>query len=187
MKKQFQIYGLLTVLALSSWLLSDWMSPKPDAAEVSKGNNPDSYSRQFTKTVMSKDGNPDNKLSAESMTHFKKAGITKIEKLVFVFFNGDQPPWIVRSDTGTILSHGKEIHLRGSVVISRAGSADVRQVDITTESLNVHPRKNYAESSEFVQLISKGSQISGTGLKVHFGELKTVQLLSKVRGKYESL
>ncbi len=185
MKKQFWVYGLLTLIAFSSWLIADRIMPKPEVFPSTASHRPDSFSEQFTKTVMNLDGTPKHKLTAESMIHFRDDKSTELKKPIFVFFDDDQPPWTVRSDTGLVSSNGKSILLGGNVFINRPAAPGVRRIDIITKNLTVKPKANTAETEEFAELTSRSNRISGTGLDVNFGQIKKVTLHSNVRGKYE--
>ena len=185
MNKRIWTYFALTIIALLSWLLADRISPKPQTSSLENSHRPDSFSGNFTKTVMNEDGIPKHKLSAESMLHYNDDKSTELEKPKLVFFDSDQPPWTIRSDTGHVTSDGKKILLGGNVFISRPAMPGVLPVNIVTTNLTVEPKISYAETDEFAELTSYSNRISGTGLQVHFGQTKRVTLLSNVRGKYE--
>ena len=185
MKKQFWVYGFLTLIALSSGLIADWFTPKTEIIPSAASHRPDSFSEKFTKTVMNLDGTPNNRLSAESMIHFSDDKSTELKKPILVFFDEDQPPWTVRSETGRVSSNGKSILLGGSVFISRPAGPGVRPIEIITKNLTVKPKENTAETDEFAELTSLSNRISGIGVNVNFGQIKKVTLHSNVRGKYE--
>jgi len=184
MGKQIWTYISLTIVASSSWLVADWITPKPEVKPTQVLHRLDSFSEYFTKTVMNPDGTPKHKLSADSMLHYNDDKSTKLEKPQLIFFVDDEPPWTIRSDTGYATSDGKTIFLGGNVFISRPEAPSVYPVDIVTKNLTINPKINYAETDEFAELISNSYQISGIGLNVYFGLTKKVTLLSNVRGKY---
>ncbi len=184
MGKQIWTYISLTIVALSSWLVADWIAPKPEVKPTQALHRPDSFSEDFTKTVMNPDGTPKHKLSADSMFHYDDDKSTELEKPKLIFFDDDQPPWTIRSDTGYATSNGKTIFLGGNVFISRPAAPSVHPVNIVTKNLTINPKINYAETDEYAELVSHSNRISGTGLNVYFGQTKKVTLLSNVRGKY---
>ncbi len=186
MKNHIWVYGSLTLLGLSSWLIADWITPKPQLATSAASHRPDSFSETFTKTLMNPSGTPKHKLSAESMVHFRDDKSTDLTKPKLVFFDDQHPPWTVRSDTGQVTSNGEKILLNGNVFISRPAAPGVRPINIVTKNLTVKPETNTAETNEFAELTSRANRISGIGLDVNFGQIKKVTLRSNVRGKYEN-
>lgn len=185
MKKYIWVYGSLTLLALSSWLVADWFTPKPQLAASAASHRPDSFSEKFTKTLMNPSGTPKHKLSAESMVHFRDDKSTDLTKPKFVFFDDQHPPWTVRSDTGHVTANGEKILLNGNVFITRPAAPGLDPIHIVTKNMTVKPKTDTAETNEFAELTSRSNRISGIGLDVDFGQMKKVKLRSNVRGKYE--
>lgn len=184
MSKQIWAYISLAVVALSSWLVADWIAPKTDVKPTQALHRPDSFSEDFIKTVMNPDGTPKHQLSADSMLHYDDDKSTELEKPKLIFFDDDQPPWTIQSDTGYASSDGKTVFLGGNVLISRLAVLGVHPVNIVTKDLTIHPKISYAETDKYAELISNSNRIAGTGLQVYFGLTKKVTLLSNVRGKY---
>jgi len=182
-----RVYLPLTLLSLLTWVVSDWLEPKPFNPGVAKNDQrPDTFAGKFTKITMSDSGKPKNQLNAEAMVHYKKHNRTELARPVFVVFDEDQPPWRVASETGVITASGKKLFLGGTVHITRDSAPGIKPIVINTRDLNITPKKNFAETDEFAELISNRNRISGVGLKLYFGEQKKVRLLSNVRGKYEA-
>ena len=139
MGKQIWTYISLTIVALSSWLVADWIAPKPEVKPTQALHRPDSFSEDFTKTVMNPDGTPKHKLSADSMLHYDDDKSTELEKPKLIFFDDDQPPWTIRSDTGYATSDGTTVFLGGNVFISRPAAPGVYAVDIVTKKPKYKP------------------------------------------------
>jgi lipopolysaccharide export system protein LptC len=102
------------------------------------------------------------------------------------FINENKPPWIVESETGILSSDGKKLQLNGKVTINRAKAEDVKQLIINTSNMLVNPETSYAETKAWAELISPPNITTGTGMKVTFKEPIHLELLSKVKGKYET-
>jgi lipopolysaccharide export system protein LptC len=107
-------------------------------------------------------------------------------KPVMFFFKEKTPPWIVKSETGILSGDGKDLLLNGQVTIDRAKAKGVRQLTINTSELKVKPETSYAETNEWAELISVPNKTTGTGMKLTFVEPIHLQLLSHVKGIYET-
>ncbi|NOS74084.1 MAG: LPS export ABC transporter periplasmic protein LptC, partial [Methyloglobulus sp.] len=88
--------------------------------------------------------------------------------------------------TSVLTSDGKKLLLNGKVTINRAKGEGVRQLIINTSNLIVSPETSYAETKAWAELISPPNITAGTGMKVTFKEPIHLELLSKVKGKYET-
>ena len=186
MTKQAGGYLLLAILALSIWWLADRMSPQESPSPQKVKHSPGYFSTRFTKTVMNKDGTPKQRLAARSMIHYRDDDTTELTEPVITFFQADDaPPWVIRSDQGMVSSDRDEILLGGHVLITREAAPGVSPVKVITSNLTIHRSSNIAETPDYADLISPPNRISGTGMRVHFQEPKTLSLLANVRGKYE--
>lgn len=187
MNTVLRLYLPLALCALLTWFISDWLTPAPQSPErPGNSHQPDSFSQAFTRTMMSETGKPLNRLQAESMLHFREDDSTELRKPVLEVFDETRPPWTIHSDTGVITAKGDNLFLGGQVHISRPAATGVLPLTINTRNLNIKIRTSFAETDQFAELISNRSRISGTGLRLHFGDHKKVRLLSHVRGKYEA-
>ena len=186
MTKQAGGYLLLALLALLSWWIADRMSPQESPSTPKVKHSPEYFSTRFTKTVMNEDGTPNQRLAAQSMIHYRDDDTTELTRPVITFFQADDtPPWVIQSERGDVSSDRNEIFLGGRVVIIREAAPGVSPVKVITSNLTIHRSSNIAETPDHADLISPPNQISGTGMRVHFEEPKTLSLLANVRGKYE--
>jgi lipopolysaccharide export system protein LptC len=180
------IYALLAALALLSWWLAEYSGLVEPARLTAKGNHPDYFSKNYTKWEMDETGKLKSKLVAEEMKHFAGYWATHTQKPIMVFSNEKTPPWVVESEIGIMSSDGKKLQLNGKVKINRAKGATVKQLIINTSNLMVTPETSYAETKAWAELISPPNITTGTGMKVTFKEPIHLELLSKVKGKYET-
>jgi lipopolysaccharide export system protein LptC len=180
------IYVLLVTLALLSWWLTQYSGfIEPNKAVVT-GTNPDYFSKGYTKWEMDETGKLKSKLVAEEMTHYVEYWATYTRKPIIQFNNEKNPPWIIEAETGIMSKDGNRLKLNGKVTVNRAKDEEVRQLIINTSNITVSPNTSYAETTEWAELISPPNTTTGIGMKLTFKDPIHLELLSKVKGKYES-
>ena len=185
MNQRYLLYALLTLLAGASWWLTDVFKPEQRPAEKAAKHSADYFSYGLTKTTMTPEGIPGDRVVAEKMTHYKDDDTIELLKPTFTFFKPDAPPWVVVSERGHISSDGLHILLGGAVRIRRSAAPNIRPVEVITSDLMIHRDTNIAETSKHADIISPPDRIEGVGMRVHFEDPKTLTLLSKVHGKHE--
>jgi len=60
----------------------------------------------------------------------------------------------------------------------------VREIKIKTSNLHIQPKKNYAQTDEWAELVSGLDTISGVGMKLFYQDPLYIELLAKVKGKH---
>jgi lipopolysaccharide export system protein LptC len=180
------IYVFLAALALLSWWLAEYSGLVESSRTPAKGTNPDYFSKGYTKWEMDETGCLKSKLVADEMTHYPGYWATHTKKPVMQFINEKTPPWIVEAATGILSSDGKQLQLNGKVIVNRAKGERVRQLIINTSDVLVSPETSYAETKAWAELINPPNITTGTGMKLTFKEPVHLELLSKVKGKYET-
>jgi lipopolysaccharide export system protein LptC len=181
------IYVFLAGLALLTWWLAEYSGVIiPDAAKP-KGGNPDYFSIGYSKWEMGETGKLKNTLVAEEMKHYPgTVWATHTKRPVMQFMSEKTPPWVVEAETGILSQDGKQLQLNNKVTINRAKGAGARQLIINTTNLLVNPETSYAETKDWAELISPPNITTGTGMKTTFKEPIHLELLAKVKGKYET-
>lgn len=179
------IYMLLVALALLSWWLAEYSGLIETNKTTASSKSPDYFSKGYTQWEMDETGRLKSKLVAVEMTHYAGYWATHTKKPVMQFVNEKTPPWIIEAATGILSKDGKKLQLNGKVTINRAQAEGVRQLIINTSNLMVSPETSYAETKAWAELISPPNITTGTGMKLTFKEPIHLELLSKVKGKYE--
>lgn len=179
-------YVIVAVIALLSWWLVkltviDALNRRETAA-----HSEDYFSSGYTKWEMSKTGSLKTKLLADKMVHYKDDGTIHLAKPVMFFYNAKTPPWVIKSETGVVSADGKTVFLNGKAVVDRAKAEGSSPVTINTSNLKVKPETSYAETADWAELISLPQRTTGTGMKLTYVEPIRVELLAKVRGRYET-
>ncbi len=180
------IYVFLVALALLSWWLAEYSGLVEPNKIAASSNSPDYFSKGYTKWEMDETGKPKSKLVADEMTHYVDYWATHMTKPVMHFFNEKSPPWIIEAATGILSNDGKKLQLNGKVTVNRAQAEGIRQLIINTSNVMVDPETSYAETKAWAELISPPNITTGTGMKLTFKEPIHLELLSKVKGKYET-
>ena len=180
------IYGFLLALALLSWWLVQYTDIIEPGKVAASGSHPDYFSKGYTKWEMDETGKLKSKLTAEEMAHYNDVWATHTKQPVIEFMNENTPPWIIEAETGVMSKDGKQLQLNGKVKVNRAKNDKVKQLTINTSNVIVNPETSYAETKAWAELISPPHITTGTGMKLTFKEPIHLELLSKVKGKYET-
>jgi lipopolysaccharide export system protein LptC len=184
--RYFTGYLYLAAFALMSW----WLVKLTGVDEITDTKAPahsaDYFSNDYAKWEMSESGKLKSYLLAERMTHYSDNGKTEMRKPLMYFYNEKTPPWVIKSATGVLSADGKNLHLFGKVNISRDKAEGVRPLTINTVNLRVNPETSYAETKMWAELISPPNKTTGTGMKMVYADPIHLELLSQVKGIYET-
>jgi len=178
-------YLYAAVVALLSWWLVQLTEFGTPQGIVVGPHSPDYFSKGYSKWEMDGQGKLKKQLLTDEIIHFSDDNITYLFNPLISFYRDLVPPWVIGSETGVLSADGKELLLNGKVVIDRAAAAQVRALKINTSNLKVLPETSYAETKEQAELISPPNWTTGIGMKLVFIEPIRLQLLDKVKGKYE--
>ena len=179
-------YLYLVIIAVMSWWLIKLTGSDEFGRIAVPAHSPDYFSKGYTKWEMSELGKPKSKLIADEMTHYSDDSTTHMVKPLMFFYNEKTPPWIIKSETGVLSADGKDLLLTGKVYVDRAAAVGVRELKIYTFNLKVKPETSYAETDAWAELISLPNWTTGVGMKLTFAEPIHLELLSNVKGNYET-
>jgi lipopolysaccharide export system protein LptC len=179
-------YLYLAVLALLSW----WLVKLTGLDEINRYQAPphsaDYFSKGYSKWEMDQYGRLKSQLQADQMIHYSDDGTTIMTKPLMYSYNEKSPPWVINSETGILSADDKNILLNGKVTIDRAKGPNVSALTINTSNLKVKPETHYAETDAWAELISPPNKTTGTGMKMVYAQPVHLELLSHVKGKYET-
>ncbi|MDX1251624.1 MAG: LPS export ABC transporter periplasmic protein LptC [Gammaproteobacteria bacterium] len=183
-------YGIallaLAVLAgLSAWLLQTTEKPQVSVPGKQR-HDPDFYMKDFTMTTMDKAGVPRNRLSGPYLVHYADDDSAELTRPRMIAFRQDEPPWHIEAERGWISSGGKDVALRGEVVMRQSDAVRGREQTVRTTDLRVRPDDEYAETAHPVTFSNNaGSVVDAVGMRVSLKD-ERLELLSKVRATYVS-
>lgn len=173
------------VLAIASWSWLEITSSEESSKLVGQQQGADYFSVGYRKQEMDEFGVLKSEIRAEKMFHYNHDGTVHLQRPDIRFFSPDNPPWIIKADSGVLSNAGKELWLNGAVMASRAASMSGRGIAINTSQVKVLPESADAETVEWAELKSSPDVTTGVGLKLHYADPVKITLLNQVRGIYE--
>jgi len=152
---------------------------------------PDFVVENLKATTMNAAGAAEYSLSAVRMAHFAVNDATEVDEPRLVQWGtsagGDDPkkapPVRVAAERGTVTGDGKELHLRGNVVITRDAADNRTELRVETSYLQVIPDAEIARTPEHVVITYDGSRLEGVGMDFNQGKRELV-LRSQVSATY---
>lgn len=178
-------FSLLIAAAAVSWWAADMLLPKEPPPQKLEGGKVDYYSKNIHRTVMDDAGWPREVLVAQTLTHYEHDGHTELQDAEMTLIRKSGPPWVIRADLAELPVDADDIFLYGSVVITRGPDQSGRTVRIETSNARVQPGRNYAETDDYIRVLSPPDYMSGTGAQVSFADDLNFTILADVRRKHE--
>lgn len=183
--KSLATYCALGVIALGTWWAAEWLMPKEESTAKQTPGRVDYYSNHIRRTVMDETGRPKQLLVADTLTHYENDNHTELSQPVLTLYTQEGPPWIIEAESALLPGEGDEIFLNGAVLVHRDADQNGRTIRIETSNARVEPNQNYAETQDFVRVLSPPDTLTGTGAKAWFGDDLKFNILSNVRRKHE--
>ena len=169
--------------ALTFWL--ERLVEGPDASlAIRDPGTPDFVIDNLKATKMNRDGRAEYTLAATSMVHFPASDSTEIQQPRLTQWRADAPPVKVSAASGTVSGNGKELHLKGDVVILREAAPGRGELRVDTNYLEVLPDAEIARTPERVVITQDGSRLEGVGMEFN-NKARQLELRSLVSGTYQ--
>ncbi len=163
--------GLLAVGAL---LLTFYFAPwrvgvAPGALPPELADEPDLFMEGASITQFHDDGSVQYRLAAREIRHFENEGRTRLLAPDLELHHETDPPWRVTSKRGEIRGTagapgGELVLLRDDVVVQQAGSG-TETLTIRCATLDVYPKRKYAESEGDVMIETDVGRTAARGLQ----------------------
>ncbi|MDD2769317.1 MAG: LPS export ABC transporter periplasmic protein LptC [Methylococcus sp.] len=170
---------------MSSTWYAQRIKPKEEAGAAPDHGTVDYFSLNIRRTSLDESGRAKNLLVAPVLTHYIEDNHTELTSPVYTVFSKEEnPPWVISSEHGTIKQDGT-IALEGAVLIQRDADRNGRSVRLTTSNATIDPNRDYAETSEHIEVVSAPDLLTGDGAQVHFGDQLKITILSNVRRKHD--
>jgi len=177
--------GLALGVMLLSWWLAGTLGPHDEGHRKAKAGRVDYYTKGLRRTVMGVDGNPKEYLVSQEMVHYEEEDTAELSRPVITLFVKDGPPWVINSETAKIPGNSEFIFLNGDVLVERDANKDGRTMRIETTNVRTIPDKDYAETDEYIRVISPPDFMTGTGATINFGDNLTYRILHDVRRRHD--
>ncbi len=168
-RRLFILALLIGTAAGSAWLLK-WLSEDPGGTTLVDRHIPDYYMEDFTTVTMKKDGKPKNKLSAVYMAHYPDDDATELLEPRMEIFREDALPLYITAEKGWVDGTGDVIRLHGVVKMWVYDEKGNPTLEVNTTGAKVLLNEEYAETEQYATIATKGSTITGTGIRAYLPE-----------------
>jgi lipopolysaccharide export system protein LptC len=178
----FPVALVAILAALTFWL--ERLVEGPDGPQPPRDpGTPDFIIDSLKATKMNPDGHAEYTLAATRMVHYPASDVTEVDEPRLTQWRKDSPPVRVSADRGTVSSNGKELQLRGDVVIVRDPSPGSAELRVETDYLEVAPDTEIARTPDKVVITQDGSRLEGVGMEFN-NKARELELRSLVSGTY---
>lgn len=179
MAKQLKVIMLLlAATVLSTWILYKVSLVSTNAAG-NASNAPDYFMQDFTTLAMNANGKPNYKLHGVYMAHYPASDTTEILKPSIDFLRPDRPTMHVIADQGWLTSANEVVLLNGNVELTEKDRSGNPVMQVNTASARVLIDQNYVESDQFTRIVTRHTNITGTGMQANLNNDK-LSVLSDV-------
>lgn len=148
---------------------------------------PQEYMSQVSVTTYTEVGQLKNELSAHYWAYLPELESSNLTKPHLTVYKADGTIWHIDAKEGAAsqptLGAIDSIQLKNDVVLQRQASRNTYPIRLETTALNYQPKKQYAETDQFITMTKPGLKITGRGLRA-FIEQGTVELLHNVTTLY---
>lgn len=168
MKRRILILAVLGCIALTSGWLLNQLTQEESEIEASLFHDPDYYMEDFTSYSMNKDGTLKNKLQAVYMAHYPKNDTTELYNPEMKIFRVGNVPLFIKAEKGWVTDENEIVLLQGKVRMWEVNEDGVTDMQVDTTNVKVLLVEEYAETDQYATIVSRGSTITGTGIRAHF-------------------
>ncbi|GAB4464397.1 MAG: hypothetical protein OHK0044_01650 [Burkholderiaceae bacterium] len=155
---------LAAVTATSFWYSR--LLRRPPAAQPSAPGTPDFVVDRLVLTQFDAAGRAKHKLFAERLTHFAENDDIELASPRLVSLRPDRPQIEARAQRAHLENAGERVHLRGSVLLTRAAFDGQPPLRLATEYLLALPDEDRYSSDRPVELERGPDRMRGDGLEL---------------------
>ncbi len=174
----------LLLVALGNWLTEEGVKRVDKRLAVTPEQQQDYYLKDITITAHNEQGQLQHRLQAAQLSHFTGDGNTLLQKPRLDIYETNRLAWRVSAEQGELAQLQDEVILEGRVKMVQ--SSGTSPLQLSTSKLHLFPQKGVANTNRAVTLIQADNRIDAVGMRIE-RESKRLQLLSQVRGRYETL
>ena len=186
-QRKLIILGCLLVL-LAAGILR-WYTDSSTATTSNKRSPsllPDSVVYNLKQQNFNSQGQLAYSMQAKHANQFEAKAIAQLNSLSITLFNAGIPDWHASAQTGLTANNGELIELSGDVIIQQNETTHENPTTLSTMSLLLSPKKEYAETQEPVTIQQGTSVTRAVGMNVDTRAGKII-LLSNVKSRYETI
>ncbi len=176
---------ILLIFSVFLWVFSQINTNNNENKQTTQNEiRPDFFFEDFEITTTNLNGDAQYNFNGKNLKHYPQMKQSKFTDGKIVYFTAKGAPWILTSEKGYALDDNSLINLHNKVNIERQKSTHNDYITINTKNTWIYPHKEYLETSEFVDIQTKTSNIKGNGLTANLAN-NVLQIISNVRGNYE--
>lgn len=169
---------LAAVTATSFWYSR--VLRRPAAAERTTPGTPDFVVDRLVLTQFDEAGRAKHKLFAERLTHFAENDDIELASPRLVSLRPDRPQIEARAQRARVENAGERVHLRGSVLLTRAADGGEPPLRLATEYLLALPDEDRYSTDRPVELERGPDRMRADSLELD-NIARTTQLAGNVR------
>jgi lipopolysaccharide export system protein LptC len=175
--KTLRYRALLVLLCLYVGAVILDQTINPDQANLNPTpqlNEPDLYMINASISQINSRGELQSKIAAERFTHYPLTDVTALDRPNLELFAQDSDmPWTISSSQGRLLEGSKyrkqAVELWNSVLAEKEGPSG-EKTTFTTQTLQVYPDENLAESDAEVSIFTRNTKTSAAGLRANLNQ-----------------
>jgi len=155
-----------TFVAFGSFWLLEVMNRSTEQMQADQRlNEPDYIIDRFSIVRMTKEGQPAYIVSGDKLVHRPVGDASDIDNPRVRTLTAGKPPMNMRADRARVDDGNSRVQLAGNVVVDRAATADVKNLNLKTEALTVYPDSERMETTAPVDVVSGTAHMTGVGMK----------------------
>lgn len=182
-----KIYYSFAALILLSLVF--WLSPFEKTKDINfqLARQPEEYMSGVTVWNYSDKGDLKHYLSTAYWAYLPETGASTLTSPHLKVYKPDQTMWQIDAERGKVkqpnIGRIEQVELLGSVIMQRPATKKEMPIKVETETIRYEPKKEYAETDDFITLTKPDLTITGTGMRA-FLDKSFVELLHNVKTCY---
>jgi lipopolysaccharide export system protein LptC len=181
----------LLVIALVGLSLLDQPAPRLISnIQVARSEFPHAFMENIETLEFDAQGHLRYRMNTPSGRYFQKdpekpgnEDYSLVDQPQVVFYPANSTaPWQLRAELGYVRADGQHLRLDQGVEAEQA-SPSQGLIQVETESLSIHPTRQYAETDKAVKMRAQLGQLETLGMRAYLSEDR-IELLSNVKGTY---
>lgn len=180
---------LLTVIMLTAFITTSILAlltakkiTKFSVTRATPDTTPDFFMANTIYTKFNSDGQINNSIKAQAITHFPTNNVYFFQKPSMVIYQPHEKPWRISANQGKSEEGKTKVFLWDQVKIVRAAGIHNMAFDITTDVLTIYPDIKFAETKLPITIVQSGSTTQAVGAEADF-KTGIIKLVSKVKSK----
>lgn len=177
----FLLAILIFLAAISAWM--QWYNKPAVTPVATTSPGPDYYLKNFTITATGTDGTPRYLIKSSYMEYMSGQETVTFLQPQLLFHNENRSSWTVTGEQARVTGQGKQVMMKGKVVLEQRSESSDKALRIETADLLVLPGLKRAETVAEVVMKTDYSTINAIGFRVDLTQDK-LNFLHQTRGRY---